>query len=372
MRLLRRQNADGGFAALRDGESTMEDTAAALTALGPDMSDAAKPAKALAIGWIKQRLANTWFNEKERDARAAAYAALAAADAIDPSSLHYFSDTSATLHLPVIAEANIAAAFKHIRDPDAAAFWIKKMLNENPHDQSVGLLNALAATDALSSDDVHAAMAAMTEALRKDNAVDIKDAAGLLRAIATDNADAGKGRVTAANETHNVTGVMVLRLADAGTARNDDAQPLAVTFVAEAKKVQMAKPGVTRHIYRMNGVELQPPAKPLRGEAYMVELKGSLPDINDDEKFLLQEEGGIALRPIGCPLPGKLETPAFIPWFTMKGLTPTADCEFSAHALNVVLTPEEDADGSFSVVYFAMIDAGSIADLPAPQLRILK
>jgi hypothetical protein len=371
--LLRHQNADGGFASLRGGDSTMEATAAALTALGPDASDIVKPAKDLAIGWIRQRLANTWFDASARAPRAAAYAALAAADAIDAASLHYFSDTSATSSLPAIAEANIAAAFKHIHDPNAAAFWIKKMLDEDKPAKTIPLLNALAATDALSSDDVHAAMAKMTDDIRKGAPVDPQEAAGLLRAIATDNADAGKGRVLTGDETRAVSGVLVIRMPEtAASASNGDAQPLSVTYVAEGKAAPVSGPAVTRHIYRMNGVELSPPAKPMRGEIYMVELKGAIPDLPDNAQLLLQDGDANALRPVGCPLSMKMDAPAFIPWFTTGGLTPLSSCEFSVHELSVVLAPASDDVSAFSVVYFAHIDAASVTDIPPARLRLAK
>lgn len=373
MQMLRHQNADGGFGAMRGEESTLEDTAAALTALGPDVSEPAKPARDLAVNWVKQRLANTWLNEKEREGRAAAYAALATANAIEPSSLHYFSDTSATLRLPPVAEANIAAAFKAIHDPDAAAFWIKKMLDENGSIKTIPLLNALAATDALSSDDVHAAMAAMTDALRRGKPVDVKDAAALLRAIATDNTDAGKGRLTMGGETRDVTGVLALRLSDAATAlaHNEEAQSLSVTLVAE-KNTPVSDTAVTRHIYRMNGVELSASAKPLRDEPYMIELKGAVPDLAGNEKILLQDGAANMLRPIGCPLSAKGDAPPFIPWFTTQHLAATDDCEFSPHEMNAVLAPTDNENAAFSLVYFAYIDAASAADIPPPRLRILK
>ncbi|MGB9152602.1 MAG: hypothetical protein WCD70_05895 [Alphaproteobacteria bacterium] len=372
-RLLRHQNPDGGFAATSGSDSTMEDTASALTALGPDTSDIVKPAKNLAVAWLKQRLANTWFNDKEREPRAAAYAALAAADAIDAASLHYFSDISAPNPVPPIAEANIAAAFKHIHDPNAAAFWIKKMLDENKGVKTIPLLNALAATDALSSDDVHAAMAAMTDALRHGTKPDIKDAAELLRAIATDNADAGKARLTIGNETRNVSGVLALRLSDAGfaAARNDDSQLLSITYVSEVA-AHISNSAVARHIYRMNGVELSSSEKPIRGETYVVELKGTAPDLSDNEQILLQDGGANALRPIGCPISAKMDVPSFVPWLTMSDITPTFACEFSAHAVNVIVGPTDNDKAAFSVVYFAHIDAASPADIPPPRLRVLK
>jgi uncharacterized protein YfaS (alpha-2-macroglobulin family) len=375
--LLRHQNTDGGFASQRGGDSTMDDTAAALTALGPEVSESIKPAKNLAIAWLKQRLANTWLDDKERGSRAAAYAALAAADAVDPASLHYFSDTSATGSLPPLAEADIAASFKHIKDPDAAAFWIKKMLDENSAPKNISLLNALAATDALSSDDVTSALTEMADALHHDKAPALLDAAALLRAIAASNANVGQGTLAVGKETRAVSGVLVARTSDPAMTSysNGGAQSLYVTFVTESNSSLSQLPhGVTlaRHIYRLNGVELSPNAPTAHGEIYMVELKGAAPDLAADESILVQD-GGSGLRPLGCPLSAKLDTLSFIPWFTTHGLTPVSACEFSPHGINVVaLIPPESDSASFSIVYFAHIDAHAANDIPQPQLRLLK
>ncbi|MDR3424029.1 MAG: hypothetical protein P4M13_02980 [Alphaproteobacteria bacterium] len=373
--MLRHQNPDGGFAPWRGADSSMDDTAAALTALGPDDSALAKPAKELAIGWLKQRLANTWVDEKERAPRAAAYAALAAADAVDPASLHYFSDTSATAPLPPLAEAHIAAAFKHIHDPDAAAFWIKKMLDENGSAQTVPLLNALAATDALPQGAVQAAMTQMAESLRRGQAPDLEDAAALLRAVSVDSANAGKGKRTNGKEIRDVSGVQVLRASDALASRNADAQPLFVSRITPVKeKALMPLPqgaSITRHIYRLNGVELAAPAKAARGEIYMIELKGTLPPVAKGERILVQD-GGSGMRPLDCPLPPKLDTLSFIPWFTPRGLSPITACELSPREMSAVLAPSENDSPAFTLVTFARIDAASITDLPPPEARVLK
>ncbi|MDD3371009.1 MAG: hypothetical protein PHE27_04180, partial [Alphaproteobacteria bacterium] len=209
--MLKHRNPDGSFGPYRGSAGTMTDTAAALTTLARRESGRTDPAAAGAIAWIKQRLANTWFDEDEHRQRAAAYAALAAADAIDPASLHYFSDTGAAKPLPAIAEAQIAAAFKHIREPDAAAFWIKKMLDENSEDpKNAQLLCALSATDALSSDHVQTAMAEAANAIQKGTPPGNKDIAALLRAVAANNALAGKIRIEGPSGSHAAAGVLAL------------------------------------------------------------------------------------------------------------------------------------------------------------------
>jgi uncharacterized protein YfaS (alpha-2-macroglobulin family) len=392
IQLLERQNPDGGFAPRRGADSTMQDTAAALIALGPDTTPLTAPARDLAVNWTRQRLSNTWFDEKERALRAEAYAALAAADAVDPASLHYFSDTSANGDLPAIAEADIAAAFKHIHDPNAAAFWVKKMLDSNGTDKTIPLLNALAATDALSSDDVHQAMRETVDVLRAGDAPGIATVMELLRAITTDNADAGDWQVTQNNQRRSLSGVMAARLPDAAEAslHNSGAQPLMVTFAAEATRPPSQQPrggNVSRHVYRLNGVELSPQGRPARAETYIVELKGVLPAMTADELTVVHEGAAAAIRPIGCPLSPRIDTPPFIPWFSPKDLTPTQDCEMTSHGFSARLAPGESAsdekvapaehpgerkDGAFNIVYFAHIDSNSIREMTPPRLRVVK
>ena len=367
--LVRAQNRDGGFSALPGGDSTLEDTAAALTALAVESSEVFKPARQLAIAWSKQQIANDWFTEKERAPRAAVYAALGAADALDPASLHYFSDTSAAgarESLSPIAKAQIAAAFKHIRDPDAAAFWIHKMLTEDGALHAPALLKALAETDALSSDAVQEALS--DGAQRRD----IKAVADLLIALAADQVNAGKWRLVTDHETRDVSGVVVLRAGDPAAAsyRNGDDHPLFVTPVTEVPKSAMRQteePSLTRHVYRLNGVEVAAGTKPARGDVYLVEIKGTLPSSTGHERWILQD-GGSGLRPVGCPLSYRLETLPFLPWLTTQSLTPIEACAFSFHTLSAALAPVPDED-RFSLIYFAHIDAPTIEALPTPILR---
>jgi hypothetical protein len=343
-------------------------------ALGLNSSEQTLPAKNLAVAWLKQRLSNTWFDDKERTARAAAFAALAAADAIDPANLHYFSDTSAALVLSPIAEANIAAAFKHMRDPNTAAFWIKKMLDEKGDTKSIAMLNALAATDALSSDDVHAALAAVSAQMRQGDMPTIEQAAGLLRAIAADDADSGKWKLSVGKETKSISGIYVLRAPDAVamTATNGDPAPLSVTFIAPAPALA-AKTSVSRHIYRLNGVEVSPQTAPVQGEIYLVEIKGAVPSVGADEQALLQVSSDSSLRPVTCPLSNKLHTLAFVPWLTLDDVTPTDGCQILPYGMNTVISGDgKSDDNNFRVLYFATIDAPSIASLRPPQLRAIR
>ncbi|MDR3449695.1 MAG: hypothetical protein P4M15_08130 [Alphaproteobacteria bacterium] len=369
LRLLRRQNADGGFAAMRGGASTIADTAAALIALGPDGSAVAAPGKALAIGWLKQQLANTWFDENERAPRAAAYAGLADADALDAASLHYFSDTSAAKPLPAEAEADMAASFKHLGDPNAAAFWIKRMLTDHGDAADPQLLGDLSATDALSSDAVHTDLREMAQGLDKGVAPSIVAASSLLRAAYADNATAGKARLTVGTDMHDIPVVMALR--NPPSLHNPDALPLSVTF---AHKVAHPAPatasGLARRIYRLNGIEVTGSSKPGTDDVYVIEIKGTLAAAKKGQRWVMQESSDADLRPAGCPLSSDLGNLPFIPWLMTQGLTPVDSCEVLPHGLSAAFTAGSDG-AAFRAVYLAHIDAASIGTLSPSRARLL-
>ncbi len=371
--LLGYQNPDGGFGPLRDSESTMEDTAFALEALSVGSTESGAAAKNLAISWLKQRLANTWFEEKERNSRAAAYAALARAEALDAASLHYFSDVSATSALSPKAHAQLAAAFKKTKDPNAAAFWIKKMLSDHGQLRTPSVLSALAQTDALSSDDVLATMAETAEGLHRGERPSLKEAASLLGAIAANNINAGKSKLSSGSESRDFWNIFVLRGGDPALPnyQNADSDMLYLTAVHRSAPAKAApRAGVVmRRIYRMNGVELQLPAKPIKGEAYLIGLEGKIPP-KSKGKALIVQDGGNGLRPKGCALSKQLNALSFIPWFTAANLTKTYSCVFSAHHIGFAVLPVEN-DETVSAAYFGFID-GDPATLPLPEMRVLE
>jgi len=210
--------------------------------------------------------------------------------------------------------------------------------------------------------------------LRHGHSTDIRDIAGLLRALAVDNIDTGKWKLFYGKEPREVSGVFVLHGDDASSYRNGGDRPLSVTFVSPADRIPAALPSgatLTRHIYRLNGVELLSPAKPVPGDIYIVEIKGTAPDLGEGEKILIQD-GSNTVHPLTCPLSTKLDTLSFMPWLTTRDLTPIAACEFSAHAMNAVLASTGSDSTTFSLIYVARIDAGDFADIPATRMRILK
>ncbi|HUY69379.1 MAG TPA: hypothetical protein VMV79_08780, partial [Alphaproteobacteria bacterium] len=90
MRLLQRQNKDGAFPALSGGADDMDATASALVALAAADQPLTRPSAARAEDWLQGQLQNSWFNEAQRPARAAAFAALAAAGHQNLATLRYF------------------------------------------------------------------------------------------------------------------------------------------------------------------------------------------------------------------------------------------------------------------------------------------
>ncbi|MDE1900778.1 MAG: hypothetical protein KGI37_03920 [Alphaproteobacteria bacterium] len=372
VRLLRHQNPDGGFGSMRGDDSNLASTASALIALGPDTSDKTRAPRALAVAWLKQKLSNSWVDDNERDMRAAAYAGLAAANAIDPASLHYFSDNSAKTTLSPQADADMAAAFKQIGDTNAAAFWIGKMNAAHPA-MTIGLLDALAATDALPSNDVHDALQKTAVAFHHGTPPDFIDAAAMLRILAADDRNAGQWRLLTGRTGHNVTGVYAVRASDpvVPTLRNGDTSPVAVTFAAVAQNTLPSTPSpdgsVERHIYRLNGVELSPQTKPFFGETYLVELRGTM---SSGGRFLLQDDADGAIAPIGCALPPKVDMLSFLPWLTTRDLSSFTDCEKTTRGIGIVL--DGKGSGKFRAVYFANVAAVAVDALPPPQLRKIK
>lgn len=370
--LLKRQNADGGFGRMRGEDSAIADTAAAVTGLAAEESPTAQPAREKAVAWLRQKLSNTWFDENEREARAAIYAALAAARAQDVPSLHYFSDTSLNARLSPEAQASLAAAFKQIRAFDAAAFWVKKLLAEKGGGYSPALLGALSATDALSSDETRKAAAAMAAAIAAGQTPDFVDAASVLRALAADNDNADKAHIILDGKERGFHDAWAIRADDPAFAKlsNADPQPLYVTFAKET--VRPAKrAAVTRRLYRLNGVELSPQTKPSRGETYMVELTGDVPPLDNDAQLLIHDQSDTDLRPLGCALSPKLHTLSFIPWFSTNDLTPVTTCETTAFALDAALQPAPDSK-TFRMVYFARLEGKAAADFLPAAARIVK
>jgi hypothetical protein len=370
--LLKRQNADGGFGQMRGEDSSIADTAAAVRGLAAEESATAQPARDKAVAWLKQKLSNTWFDENEREARAAIYAALAAARAQDVPSLHYFSDTSLNARLSPEAQASLAASFKQIRAFDAAAFWVKKLLAEKGEGYSPALLGALAATDALSSDETRKAAADMATALAAGKTPDFVDAAAVLRALAADNDNAGKAHIILDGKERGFHDAWAIRAADPAFAKlaNADPQPLYATFVKETAR-PAKRATVTRRLYRLNGVELSPQTKPAHGETYMVELTGDVPPLDNGAQLLIHDQSGTDLRPLGCALSPKLHTLSFIPWFSTNDLTPVATCETTAFALDAALQPAADSK-TFRMVYFARLEGKAAADFLPATARIVK
>jgi uncharacterized protein YfaS (alpha-2-macroglobulin family) len=159
-----RQNADGGFAALDGGESDLASTASALHESGADNLQAS----VLAARWLQKKLENTWFDEKEREARAAGFLALtdaapeirAAAGLGDPSGLRYFEETSRDKDLSLLTEARLAEALALVHDDETARFWLNKAqagfpdLVKKDGDQAIKILPYLAAQPLLGIPDI--------------------------------------------------------------------------------------------------------------------------------------------------------------------------------------------------------------------------
>ncbi|MGE3622561.1 MAG: hypothetical protein AB7H77_01625, partial [Bdellovibrionales bacterium] len=199
-RLLARQKSDGSFPVLPDGTGDVSSTADALLALAHAEGSLAfaKPAADAASGWLRQKLSNTWFDEAERPARAAGFAALAVTNRLDIAALRYFSETSADKSLPPQAVAQLAAAFAKIGDPDKNGMWLAKIRDQMP--VSSAAFPLLAGNPLFNPQDLLSALQKTSSELVRRSSHDPEALGAFLRATAIVNARTGNWRAKI-NET---------------------------------------------------------------------------------------------------------------------------------------------------------------------------
>jgi len=355
-RLLARQRLDGSFPVLPGGDGDFVSTAAALRVLAS--ADPAKPAADAAAGWLRQRLSNTWFDEAERPARAAAFASLAATDRLDVSSLRYFAETSADKTLPPLAMAQLSAALAKSGDNDKAGFWLKVL-----HDQlsTTPQLLPVAAENPLSNpQDLLPILQKLSADLTHSPSYDIEAQAAFLRALWVVNMRSGNWNadINGAGKTQN--GILVIN-PFAKSIRNSMDKSLFVTE-SERKPLRTEKTAsITRHIYQMDGNERA--ANELdEGETYIVTLEGPRSgDESRTQKLLIHDVTGGALSVIGCTLDANTAS-----WAWLKNLSPAAasSCEAGAYGIDAVL-PAADKD-SWRIAYLVKTgQAGSYGLSPA-------
>ena len=356
-RLYARQKLDGSFPVLPGCDSDLVSTAAALRILASNDPVAAKPAADAATGWLRQRLSNTWFDETERPARAAAFASLAATDRLDVSSLRYFAETSTDKTLPPLAMAQLSAALAKSGDNDKAGFWLKAL-----HDQlaaTPALLPAVAENPLSNPQDLLPILQKLSADLTHSPAHDIEAQAAFLHALWVVNMRSGNwtAEINGINKTQNR--ILVIDPL-AKSIRNSMDRAL---FITEGERTPLhaeKTSSTTRHIYQMDGNERA--ANELgEGETYIVTLEGSRSGESRSQKLLVHDATGSALSVVGCTLDADMAS-----WTWLKNLSPFAAsaCEAGANGIDAVL-PAADKD-SWRIAYLVKAgQAGSYSLQPA-------
>lgn len=338
-RLLARQNADGGFPSLPGNASDLIPTAEVLVALERSGEARAKPAADQAAAWLHRRLENTWFDEKERPARAAVFPALAATGRLDVAALRYFAETSADKNLPPLAAAQLAAALAAGNENDKASFWLKSLQDKTGAPELLPLL----AENPLF--DPHALIPALQKlggAIAAGSARDPRAIAYFLRAFHAAADRAGAVQASVNGEDKNQPGLLVLdtdRRA-ALAVRNPMDRPLYALAGRIANLSPTAGNGIERHIVRFDGAA----AGSLEESAlYAVHLQGPWPA--DAAGLLVHDAPGPGLEPVTCALasrPGSAENSG------QPGL-----CEKTDAGVDAFLPAPEEGTKDWQVIYLA-------------------
>lgn len=373
-RLIARQRPDGGFAALPGARPASDEnfamTARALVALAAGDLAAAKPAADRAAQWLQQRLSNTWFDESERPVRAEAYAALAAADRLDNASLHYFSDTSAKTTVPMEAALDLAFAFAQIGDQPASAFWIETSdVKKNLPEISSALFPILAGNAFFDVSLLQSSLETFSAQAAKN--ADTKSIADFLRAVSVIQSRKGSWRVTIGTDKRNPKGVLVASVPSKTAApviNNTGDNPVFLFGTQRAT----AKPAAAaaRHIYRLNGTEMDAAHPLAAGETYLVVIEGAWPGAA--ESVLAHDDPAAALRVAGCLPPGPIEADDQLAWLKSQVLTAVTACDSGAGGIDMLLARKENENpASWRAAYLAKAEAaGMFALSPATAYAV--
>lgn len=367
-RLIARQKPDGGFPALPEGASNLFNTSAALTALAHAGQAWAHPAIDAAVGWLQQKLANTWFDESERPDRAAAFAALAAADRIDVASLRYFAETSAGKNLPPLADAQLAVALAKINDKDKATTALKSIRDQMA--SAPALWPMLAENPVFNPDDLLPVLQKASADFAQHTSTDAEKIASFLCAVAVIANRTGNWHASINGEDRNRTGIAAITpVAKSGSivVHNLMDQPLYLATSGKPKtaSANAANAGVAFHIYQLDGKERD--ARDLKeGEIYIVALEGPAPD-EENPSLFFHDDTNPALRPLSCTLDTRTDLQETWGWLKNPSLTPISACEAGAGGIDAVLEPSaSDAKTAWRAAYLAQaVYIGSFRLAPA-------
>ena len=287
--LLRRQTNDGGFAAYPDENvSDLVSTAAAVEALAGDT------AQGQATAWLRHRLENTWFDEKERASRAAGLAALAATKQGDVSALRYFADTSRDSALSVAVQAQLARALAQSHDDEGARFWLEKVKAastknwdvlreraENPLDSFPDVLRAAEALSA--ANGKKESLETSLERLRAVAA--LRDRVGVWHLVVNGHDEAPSGFFFAPVPREKRTPT---------TVHNPSGQKLFVSVLDKAS-VSVPRRSVTaqRQLYRLDGERVAAGEALQVGQTYVLAVRGDGFEDQDDRIVTVPVGGGL-------------------------------------------------------------------------------
>ena len=376
LRLLARQKPDGGFSSLPgsqiENQADFVSTSQALMTLAHSDQSLAKPAMEQAAGWLRQRLENTWFDERERPERAAAYAALAEANRLDNASLHYFSDTSAQKTLPPLAAVQLAFAFAKIGDKPASSFWIDtsgvgKALSSLPD----AIMPVLADNVFFDPQSLWPAVDALSS---KDPSGDIEFLTNILHSIWTIQKRKGVWHVAVNADKRNPKDIVVISIPAKMTApviHNTGNEPVFLSGSQRIETSSFEANAVTRHIYQLNGTEVGG-RKPLgRDETYLVVLEGSWPE-NTTGSILVHDDLSPALRVAGCLPPAPMEADDLLAWLKSQSLAAASACETWGGGIDMLLTREDNVSAtSWRVAYLAKAIWAGVFNLQPASAQIL-
>ena len=376
LRLLARQKTDGGFPNMAsDNDATLLSTAAALTSMSRLDNPLTKTAEDDAANWLKRHLDNSWFDEKERPERAAAYAALAASDQLDVANLHYFSDTSADKVLPPLAALQLSAAFSKNNDADKARFWLKAAhIEKGSPDIDANLLPLLAENTFFNAEDLIPSLAKLSQDVSKKPLSDFETMARLIRAIASLQNRAGPWRVTLNNNEQNLKNIYAGVLPEKSallTVHNPLDRALYLAKATSAKNLPNGDSEFTRHIYLLNGIAIMDTDELHRDQTYLVVLEGPWSDSDNPEPLLVHDNPEPALHIASCSVGHDIETNDSLAWIKGLNLTAKVVCEKAGAGIDAVLTHTDGDQKNWRIAYLANTDFGGAFTLSQATFRSL-
>ena len=365
MRLLARQNSDGGFKSVPDEiSSETQSTAAAIETLVTQNDALSRPAIEQASLWLRHQLENTWFEEKDRAPRASAYAALAASGKLDLASLHYYSDTSADKPLPALAMAQLAFAFASINDKPASNYWTGK-IDKAAIDSEV--LPVLLANPFFAP---NTAQAALSESAKQATAKtdDLQTISSHLIALWRSVDRAGDWRIGINRDEKNMHGVYVMPVSDKTivSLRNPSSdRALDLTLLGTTKK-SFVKNNGQRHIYDLEGNDANNNLE--AGSLYVVTAEGTWPT-EAGEKIAIHDNPQPVMQPVTCALNAP-ESDHMLGWMSGKPPNPVTTCEKTANGLDALITRSGDAN-QWRIAYLAKAIATDMRGLRPLSIKAM-